>query len=109
MVDSLSVLGLFGGRREFVRTLLPPIQSPLCTCPVRITSFFRVSIGQTRTSRNMDVSAIQMPNPSMTLEEHIEFIFTLQQEHLAQHVQSRLDVRTGWIQISLVMGRKKSI
>lgn len=70
-------------------------QSLPYTCRVHATLIFCVSLGQIQTHPTMDVSTIQMPNSGMTLEEHIEFIFTLQQEHLAQHVQSRLDVRIG--------------
>lgn len=43
---------------------------------------------------DMDVSNIQVPDSNMTLEEYIEFLFTAQQEHLAQHIQTRLDVRS---------------
>lgn len=40
----------------------------------------------------MDVSAVQVPDNTMTLENYIDYLFSLQQQDLARHFQSKLEV-----------------
>jgi hypothetical protein len=43
----------------------------------------------------MDVSAVQALNPSMTVEQYLDLLFSLQQEHLSQHIRAKLEVRSA--------------